>query len=70
MIDIDVNYDPEEDCVKTNAQMEIQGRKTAVNEVAAIFTILFRSIPLDTFLEGMMASEFGQKVDREPESKS
>lgn len=70
MIDINVNYDPEEDSTNTNAQMEIRGRKTAVNEVASIFTILFRAIPLDAFLEGMMTSEFGQDVLSKTDSKS
>lgn len=63
MIDINVNYDPEKNCTNTNAQMEIKDKETAVNEVASVFTILFRVIPLDVFLEGMMISEFGQDVN-------
>ena len=70
MIDIKVEYEPEEESTKTNTQMVIRGRETAVNEVAAIFTMLFRAIPLDSFIEGMMISEFGKEVDGKTDGKS
>lgn len=62
MIEIKAEYDPEEDCAIANGHIEIYSRKAAVNEVAAIFTVLFREIPKREFLEGLMQSEFGKDV--------
>ena len=63
MIEIKVEYDPKENCAVSDGHIEIYGRIAAINEVAAVFTTLFRSIPKHEFLEGLMASEFGQDVD-------
>lgn len=62
MINIKVEYDPEKDCTVSDGHIEIHGQETAINEVAAVFTTLFRSIPKHEFLEGLIRSEFGQEV--------